>query len=170
MSDAKYKFSGDTPDLKILNSIRDNNGKFVAFKNGNGNCNGISGKKIYYTKDPGLDEYSGTVCFDNEASNFYGEAMMIGAVLSDNKEYFDCAKNLANKRLNIMKDVYREKANEMIASSQDILKCKPLTGPGYTQLKDDYLNRLASNVNINNIRLIENSNRNLINGGCAGVF
>ena len=69
-------------------------------------------KIIYYDKDAfgKVDDVKGYVCFKDENDNFersffYGEAMMMGAIFAEDKESFDCVKNVAVDRLKIVNEV-----------------------------------------------------------------
>jgi len=120
-----YSLIGSVPmDIDLLDDLR-GNGRKVTFKEdfGVGCSVSESTKTIYYKYDRSLDDYQGYVCFngndERKKSEFYGKAMLIGAVISESYENFECLKNGMQKKLDIMNLLYQKKSEKMIASSED---------------------------------------------------
>lgn len=96
----------------------------------------------------------GKVYFGNEERDFYGKAMMYGAIFAGSLENYDCNYKRAMKAFDVVNDVYGNKA--------DLLRAK--TGCDYSVL----------NNNINNVHM-ESFADNMMganqgDGGCKSVF
>jgi hypothetical protein len=109
------------------------------------NCRG--NRKDYLCK--------GYVYFGTEKRNFYGKAMMYGAVFAGSLENYDCNYNRAIKNFNMIKDIYYNKAS--------LLRQK--TGCGYealfSNIENTNMETFAENM------IISNKGSN---GECENVF
>jgi len=170
--DEGYEFSGDAPEIDLIEELRGNGEKIVFALDNNAGCaNSGNLKTIYYTHDEDLDDYLGYVCFEGQRSSpvrFYGKAMLIGAVLSDTSNNFECVKSGIQKRLEVVNDIYYKKSQKMIASPVDIDNCNPqINGLSYTDAE------YSTNLNLldfDNVKRFESINNNLVRGGCVGIY
>lgn len=115
-------------------------------------------KTIYYS-----DTGEGQVCFkgSNDPIKFFGEAMMVGAVLSDKDNYL-CIKDAINMKLEIMRKVFENKKNNLVGSNK-------FCNEDYSIL----VNRIPTNVDdldYSGFKLLKDRNTDLIVKGCASVF
>ena len=132
-------------------------------------CDGNGGKVIYYD-EIGDGEYIGKVCFDKKGEVFYGKAMLLGAVVSEDYETFSCLSEIAKDRFNLMEEVYSEKIGTLVRTGQ----CE---GGSYSRFRsplNSFSNQFNGEMNRATmegmIRAMENANEDLIKGGCASVY
>ena len=171
----KYNLMGTVPDINIFQDLKGEGEKviFRYFTESVDDCTGTGNlKTIVYDYNSELDDYQGYVCFNGDKSNpinFYGKAMMIGAVFSSSEENFNCVQNGMEKRLEIMNSVYQKKSNKMKASILDNNNCKPQIGgnSGYDDAR--YTSNLQS-INFESVKRFQDINDNLVRGGCVGIF
>ncbi len=163
--DKSYTIDGNIPDIDFLDNFRRENEGDITFEEDNDFPCQNNKKIIYYKEIDGF--YEGYVCFkDNDKSEFFGEAMMLGAVFFDNKEDFECVKNITTDRLKIVNKLYYEKANDLIDLNGEC----DVRGD-YSRTNGKTSRDLTNNpFDSNAISQIEDANENLIRGGCASVY
>ena len=164
--DEKYNIKDDVGiNIGLINNLKGSGKNVLISPYFDGKCqNGEDGKKvIHYNKET----EEGYVCFDGKDDKspvkFFGEAMLIGAVLSD-KDNFECAKNKAEEKLNIMKKVFANKNNNL----EDTGLCEENSLYGRFTNKMNILT--IDLMNKNTINSFESWNKDLIAGGCASVY
>ncbi len=174
--DRKYNFE-NPPNLDILRSIDSTNGDTIIFRfvdhvDESPVCS-EDGKIIYYIIEGGY--YHGYVCFakNEESVKFFGEAMMVGAIFTDDRDALICANKLAVNRLEIINEVYKEKANKLIESADQF---NYLCSYGEAMYNPSAVNNfdLGNDLNIqfgyDDVNVVETSNENLIREGCPSVY
>lgn len=179
--DKKYTLIGEIPDMDFVDNFEitnDVNRASIRFVDDPGLSNGCSEdwglkhqKVVYYQKNSD-DHYFGEICFfeDNgvvSLSSFYGESMMIGAMFVDDVEYFECIKKVANNRLEILGNVYSQKANNLISIGGD---CDKMGDYGRAKEGIDNLINNPFNPDFDEISRIESANDGLIEQGCVSVY
>ena len=159
--DAPINFDFFEPQ-KIKNKVE--KVKFSKPVNSNFNCDFAEKdtKTIYYDIKEG--EYQGYVCFngkDDTPVKFFGEAMMMGAIVTD-KDNFICAKELINKKLEIMKRVFENKKNNLVTSNKFCNEDYSII-VGRIPTKVDQLDNYV-------FGFLKDKNTELIIKGCASVY
>jgi hypothetical protein len=136
---------------------------------GGSGCPNSGDKTIYYDDESG----DGYVCFkDGLRVDFFGEAMMLGAIFNDDKETFECISNIAQDRIKIMHEVYGNKINNLGGSGAF---CNPTI---YNYQNYNYQNFLSKLKGVSSLPLLTSSNvdfvdtinDNLAKEGCASVY
>ena len=172
--DKKYNLLGDVPSVDVFSdrNLKNSDGEkvnFIKSVNENFKCIYASVKTIYYDVNDGY--YRGYICFkgkDDDPTKFFGEAMMIGAILSEDKKDFDCVKSIAINRLKLVNEVYEKKAGKMITSFETC-DSEGNYNRAYHKLTDiDSFDSKFYSSDV--ISLVKSNNDRLIRGGCAGVF
>ncbi|MBI2105662.1 hypothetical protein HYT56_02375 [Candidatus Woesearchaeota archaeon] len=165
--DKKYNIRDDVgTGVELINNLKGSGKNVLVSQYFDLKCNsGNKGEKvIHYNKDT----EEGYICFDGKDDNnpikFFGEAMLIGAVLSD-RDNFECAKNNADEKLNIMKKVFENKKDNLV----DAGLCED-----NVHLYGIFMNKMntltINSINKNTINSLDNLNKDLIAKGCASVY
>tara|TARA_Y100000034_G_scaffold107695_1_gene137484 strand:- start:343 stop:1224 length:882 start_codon:yes stop_codon:yes gene_type:complete len=153
---------GDIENFNSLNGVQKDPSRI-----GNFPCSG-NDKQIYYDETSEGD-YIGKVCFDKKGEVFYGKALLLGAILTDDYETFSCLNEIAKERFNLMEEVYSEKMGTLVSNGQ--------CGGSYSRFGNplgrfsNYLNTGFDFVSMEGaVRAMRNANKDLIKGGCAGAY
>lgn len=174
--DRGYDLQGAPSEIKEIEGLNDVNGKKVRMERNPSLIDStipcpsivnVDGKVIYYDETD-LGDYIGKICFKEGSEVFFGKAMLLGAIFSEDYEDYKCLSEVAKKRFNIMEKVYNEKMRTLIANGQ----CEGMT---YSRFKSP-LSSFSAHYNKDfdslksAVRNMKRANEDIIKGGCAGVY
>ena len=110
-------------------------------------------KTIYYQIDPDTGEAFGTICINGNSRSYYGTAFVYAAIFADSKN-FVCIYDNAIEKFNVMKEIYLEKLN----------------GIEGCPLEKSNIRNALSQFDVSQIKIIEDSNNDLLRKGCEGLY
>ena len=154
---------GDIENFESLNGVQKDPSRI-----GNLPCSDNT-KQIYYDDFNG--DYIGKVCFgDGNGEVFYGKALLLGAILTEDYETFSCLNEIAKDKFNLMEEIYKEKMGTLFVNNQ-------CDGESYSRFRTP-LNSFSNSLNgimdfetmKSAVRAMESANENLVKGGCASVY